>query len=446
MSSMSILMRLPPGAESGLAFTLPELERRLDELARRVRLGGAVGRCVTASSIHVHDVPTRPRAVRIRPKSMDAGKADEGRTRELLSSIHRENAAAPIVGSDAQGAFLGSSLDVLMGEALPLVVDANVLRDDIGYVCRAGKRTALLSATNARIFRMYCAQHVYDEVEEHAAAWAVEMRLDPDAYVSVWRENYVPLLRRVWTNAMESLLSPAERRRVDRLGLELDIDDVPSAVLALAMGAFFVSVDAAPHETVYGRRMSAAERCAWLPILHAGGDSAELQRLAAFTNAVPLLAAWGGSHVVRRLWGYSPLLVLGAGAAVSLFAMQFPRERYRAGWDVLVRGISVLSTHVYQPQYDALARFRSALPPFPSWDDLVEHLTRDGALARACLYRLSRSRSSPATAGKLAEELPELRIGQAPQRIGKVLRRYDCFFEPYRGLWQLGSPVQHIIR
>jgi len=367
----------------------------------------------------------------------------EDRTQQFLSSVHRENATAPIVGSDAMGAFFGSSLDVLLGEALPLVVDANVLRNDIGYVCRTGRRTTLLTATNARIFRLFCAQHVYDEVEEHAVEWATNMGLDPDAYLSAWRENYVPLVRRVCTEGMESLLSLAERRRVGRLQL-LDVDDVPSAVLALAMGAFFVSEDGAPHETVYERTLSAAERRAWLPILHAGGDSAELTRLVAFTGAVPTLTVMGGAYVARRLWTFSPLLLLGVVSLAALLAMRVPRDRYRAGGQAIFTTLSVLTTHVYQPQYEALERFRSALPPFPSWEDLVADLSRDAALARACLYRLARSRKSPMKARELADELPALGIGQAPQRVGKVLRRYECFFEPYRGIWQLGSPMRSV--
>ncbi len=343
------------------------------------------------------------------------------------------------------GAFLGHPLDVLLGEALPLVVDANVLRNDIGYVCRTGRLTTLLTGTNTRVFRLFCAQHVYDEVEEHAVEWAGEMGLEPDAYVSVWRENYVPLVRRVWTDAMESMLSPTERLRVDRLRSLLDIDDVPSAVLALATGAFFVSEDGNPHETVYGRKLSAGERRAWLLILHAGGDSAELTRLTGFTAAVPGFAFMGAAYVVQRLWAFSPTVLFGAAALTAALAMRVPRERYRAIGKAALTALSTLSTHVYEPQYEALKRFRSALPPFPSWDDLVRDLSRDAALARACMYCLARSRNSPMAARELADELPALGISQTPQRVGKVLHRYECFFEPYHGVWQLGSPA-HVIR
>jgi len=373
--------------------------------------------------------------------TLDPGDPED-RTREFLSNIHRENAAAPIVGSDAMGAFFGQSLDVLLGEALPLVVDANVLRNDIGYVCRTGRRTTLLTGTNTHIFRLFCAQHVYDEVEVHTVEWAAEMGLDPDSYVSVWRENYVPLVHRVWTDAMESVLSPTERLRVDRLRSLLDIDDVPSAVLALATGAFFVSEDGDPHETVYGRKLRAAERRAWLSILHAGGDSAELTRLTGFTAAIPTFAFMGGAYVVQRLWAFSPPALFGAAALTAALAVRVPRERYRAIGKAMLTALSTLSTHVYEPQYEALARFRSALPPFPLWGDLARDLSRDAALARACMYRLARSRQSPMAARVLADELPALGISQTPQRVGKVLHRYECFFEPYRGIWQLGSPVR----
>lgn len=151
-------------------------------------------------------------------------------TRQFLAERHRQNAAAPIGGADASGAFRESMLAVLFGDALPLVVDANVLRNDIGYVCRTGTRTALLSGANARTFRLYCARHVHDEVGKHAARWSEEMNLDPDLFLSVWRDNYVPLLRHVPTEGMETMLLPEERDRIERLRFSGDPDDGKSVV------------------------------------------------------------------------------------------------------------------------------------------------------------------------------------------------------------------------
>jgi hypothetical protein len=365
----------------------------------------------------------------------------QDRTRHYLTGVHRQNAALPIVGADEHGAFVESLLDALAGEALPIVVDANVLRNDIGYFCRHGRRTGLVTATNARIMRLYCAAHVFGEVEEHAARWAGEMGLGVDEYLAVWGENYVPLLRLVDTTGMEALLLPGERARIDRLGRFRDLDDVPSAVLALAMGAFFASEDGAPHEAVYDRQLTIEERAAWRTIVFTGGDSAELRRMISFTGIPPALAVWGGVALGRRLWAWSPFLLLGALALAGVLARRVPRERYRDAGQAAVAALSWLATHVHEPLLEAGEALRSALPAFPAWDTLVAGVSRDGALARACLYELARSRSSPMSARDLAGALPALGIGQAPPRVGQVLHRYGCFVEPYRGVWQLGSAI-----
>jgi hypothetical protein len=66
---------------------------------------------------------------------------------------------------------------------------------------------------------------------------------------------------------------------------------------------------------------------------------------------------------------------------------------------------------------------------------------RDAVLMRACLHKLARSRKSPMTVRELAADLPTLGIGQGEQRIRQTLRRNKCFFEPYKGRWQLGSAI-----
>jgi hypothetical protein len=45
------------------------------------------------------------------------------------------------------------------------------------------------------------------------------------------------------------------------------------------------------------------------------------------------------------------------------------------------------------------------------------------------------------TVRELAADLPTLGIGQGEQRIRQTLRRNKCFFEPYKGRWQLGSAI-----
>ncbi|WP_423783048.1 hypothetical protein [Ferrimicrobium acidiphilum] len=60
----------------------------------------------------------------------------------------------------------------------PIVVDANVLRNDILYSCRNDRRTSLVVATNAGFLRMFCAEHVIEEVDEHSQRWAREGGID----------------------------------------------------------------------------------------------------------------------------------------------------------------------------------------------------------------------------------------------------------------------------
>jgi len=360
---------------------------------------------------------------------------------DYLRDMHRQNAESMIVGAEANGTFIEPAISFLLAEALPVVVDANILRNDIAYAVRHGKRTVLVTATNARSLRLFCASHVYEEVERHADRWAEAMGLDPVEYRESWRQSYVPLLRRVSTDGMEAMLTPEEFTRIERLRVDRDVDDVPSAILALVIGAFFLSEDAAPHEAVHGRKMSAAERCAWLPVIRHGGDSAELYRMVAIATAVPVLGVTGALYAVRALWTRAPaLLFVGAALALTI-ATRVPRSRYAEAGSVALDVMTKFSTHVYEPYMQAVETFRGALPPFPGWDGLVEQTTREAALARACCYRLARSRRTPMTARELGRELPIPDIGRTPQHVGKVIRRYAAFFEPTYRRWQLGSSI-----
>jgi hypothetical protein len=87
------------------------------------------------------------------------------------------------------------------------------------------------------------------------------------------------------------------------------------------------------------------------------------------------------------------------------------------------------------------------LPPFPSWDELVDATSKDAALARASLYRLARSRQTPASSREIADDLPEIAgLGQTAARVGRVVRRYPSFCETQASefmAWQVGESSQH---
>ena len=71
--------------------------------------------------------------------------ASDDAARDFLRDAHRQNAAGAIVGTDETGAFVEPTITVLLADALPVVVDANVLRNDIAYAARNGRRTALIT-------------------------------------------------------------------------------------------------------------------------------------------------------------------------------------------------------------------------------------------------------------------------------------------------------------
>ncbi len=60
--------------------------------------------------------------------------------RGMVAGMHKYSAVAPIRFPGPQGAF---PADILLGPP-PVVLDANVLRDDIRRACRTGQRTVLV--------------------------------------------------------------------------------------------------------------------------------------------------------------------------------------------------------------------------------------------------------------------------------------------------------------
>ncbi len=88
--------------------------------------------------------------------------------RAALFDMHTRNSREPIRLPSLNGAF---PEDFLL-QPPPVVPDANRLRNDILYACRHGRRTVLVTAANAGLLRLFCAQHVVDEVVGHSAEWA----------------------------------------------------------------------------------------------------------------------------------------------------------------------------------------------------------------------------------------------------------------------------------
>lgn len=378
-----------------------------------------------------HDRKLEKVRMQSRPGAVDG-------TRGFLAEIHAQHAIAPVRYADTEGAFLESVIEAFFGDALPIVPDANVLRGNIGRACRDGRRTVLMTGANTGTFRLFCAAHVLEEVREHSERWALEMGIPYDDYVACWNQMLLPHLRLVDTSGLRELLAPGEVERVDALR---DRDDTPSATLALTLGAFYLTEDGPARLAVYGVDLEPDERRKWLEPLRCGGDAGELWKLILTATAVPTLAVTGLWNLGRWLYARSPWVLAAALGPAAFFAMKAKPESYRRLGAMLHDSAMYFAESVIVPYNESIARFNAMAPPTPSWEEITSTNPRDAVLMRACLHKLARSRKSPMSVRELAAELPTLGIGQGEQRVRHTLRGNRCFFEPYKGKWQIGYAI-----
>jgi hypothetical protein len=325
------------------------------------------------------------------------------------------------------------------------VVDANRLRNDIRRFCRTGQRTVLVTAANAGCIRLFCAQHVYDEVIEHSGEWTTTGPVTRNDFLRAWLLQYLPLIRVVPVGQEQlAWLDPPELARVRRLAEPgQDPDDVPSAVLALLLGAFFPSGDRKPLRAVYGGAdLSAHED--WASILMAGGDAGELASLTLAAN-LTALAGQGVTGGARRIAAAtSPWVLVAAALGAAWWYLSRPastRQRVTSvAGSVLARTLDTIA--VYREVQD---RFTSAAPKAPGWESLAASLAPEAVLGRACLHTLARSASCDLSAAGLAAELPRLGVAQGQAKVRQVLRG-GPFTEVWRGRWQAGHAALALMR
>ncbi len=127
--------------------------------------------------------------------------ADRMRIEAALAYVEEtleRSRSAEIVRPDQNGAFPGSRLHgLLRGESLLVVPDTNVLLCDIGHFFRTGRRTVLASAANNGALRLFCAQHVHEEVYRHSEEWAPKYGATRSEYLALWAREYLPLMRTI---------------------------------------------------------------------------------------------------------------------------------------------------------------------------------------------------------------------------------------------------------
>jgi hypothetical protein len=379
-----------------------------------------------------------PRPLRLAPTVRGADDFGQALRRALLDA-HRRSAKEPIVFPSAHGAFS----DSYFVPPPPVVPDASRLRNDILYACRNEQRTTLVTAANAGLFRLFCAQHVVDEVVEHSADWTDGSPVSRTAFLRRWVREYLPVIRVVRSDdeLLASLLSPDEATRIAALA-EHDLDDVPSATLALVLGAFYLSNDSPALRAVYGPEADLTEHGKWVEVLKAGGDAGELGRMFHAMVAMAVLLGGGLATGVKRVatalgpWGLVPL---GLGAALVVRRTS-EDTKHRLKSAAASAGTTLLEMcTAYQ---EVLTRFERTAPTVPGWEALAAANDPDAVLIRACLHTLARSPVSDRSAEELARQLPLLDVPQGEAKVRRVLRTHGCFFEVWRGRWQVGEVAE----
>jgi predicted nucleic acid-binding protein len=368
---------------------------------------------------------------------------DRTRIEAVLAHIdetHERNRSAEIVRPDPYGAFPGSWLNgLLRGESLLVVPDTHVLLGDIGRFFKTGRRTVLVSAANSGALRLFCAQHVHDEVYRHSEEWAPKYRATRSEYLDLLAREYLPLMRTIDGGDLPAdLLAPSERARIDALG---ESKDVPSVTLALALGAFYLTKDRAARRAAYVVDATPEDLDKWLDTIIDGGQADELEKMIVAALTVPGVAIGGAAWLAGSLAKTSPFVYLPLAGAAAYLLSRISAETYKK----VGRGLGEFGhflSEIYRPYAEALERFRAMAPPIPTWVELAETNDRKLVLARACLHRLARTPRSLMTAAELSREPWDVPVGHDAQLVRETLRAFGCFVEPSRGHWQVGHVVE----
>lgn len=358
-----------------------------------------------------------------------------GLLRGMVADIHKDSAVAPIRFPGSEGAF---PEDILLRPP-PVVVDANILRNDIRRACRTGQRTVLVSAANAGCIRLFCARHVYDEVIEHSGDWTASGPVTRYDFLRAWLLQYLPLIRVVpVADEHQAWLSPPELARVRRLAEPgQDPDDVPSAVLALLLGAFFLSEDGTPLRAVYGDADLSGHHN-WVDVLKAGGDAGQLGKTLTMAANLTILAGhalFTGARKVAAATSPWALVAVGLGAAGWYLSRPASTRQRAASAAMSVLACAAEAAAAYQAVRDQFASFA---PKSPGWESLAADLSPAAVLGRCCLHTLARSPRSDRSAEELATELPYLSVAQGEAKVRQALRDGGPFTEVWRGRWQAG--------
>lgn len=366
---------------------------------------------------------------------------------QALRTSHEHAATEPIHGPDEYGAFPSAWRPGPLDHTVPpVVIDANVLRNDLRYACEKDRRTVLVTAANSGAIRLFAASHVLDELVEYAELWALESAgVAPDQLKARWRSEYLPLIRVIEDRDLpQHLLDPGEVARVQTLE-EVDPDDIPSVTLALAIEAFYLSEDGPALRAVYGEKVDRTVHHGWLECLMAGGDAGQLGKLIFSAGALPMAAGAGLLAGARRIADrFSPwvLAALGIGLAGVLWARPpSTATRQKIGDAAVEFGFGLI--YAYSRYQAAYADFARMTPDVPGPEQLVASNHGDAVWTRLAMHHLARSPHGQMSAAELAESLPRAELNGNEAFVESALRA-GCFRESSPGRWQLGASAMPV--
>lgn len=357
--------------------------------------------------------------------------------RTAVMHMHKASSLEAIRYPSAEGAFPHD----ILHKPPPVVLDANRLRSDILRACRTNQRTVLVNAANGGLLRLFCAQHVIDEVAEHSGDWTIRGPVFQNDFMRKWLLEYLPLIRVIPPSEdYLALLTPPELARIRRLS-DQDPDDVPSAIIALLLQAFYLSNDRSALRAVYGDNADLSEHAEWVNALKVGGDAGELGKMLNLLANLTQLSITGIACGIKRLAAATSPWLLLIAAGIAIFRIMSASDEIRQ--KTKIAGLSMLTNigSALLMYREVQERFQRVVPVIPSWESMADTNPPGTILARACLHTLARSPMSPRSAEELAKEVPYIHVPQGEAKVRSVLRSIDCFTEIWRGRWQVGHVV-----
>jgi len=323
----------------------------------------------------------------------------------------------------------------------PVVVDANVLRNDALRSSRQPTPTILVNAARMGWVRLFCAEHVVDEVLRHGEEWASQAGLSADAGLEVFAATYRPLLAVVEVDDSIAL-TKAERARLDALDHgqpnECDPDDVPTALLAVHLGAVMLSQDKKVLRAVYGLDVDVDAYRSWVGLLSSAGASGLMEECLNVALTLAAVSGELGLTFARFLWKTAPALVAIGAGALAIAGLDMSTEARTK----IRRSVGSALGHAadfaiyYQSEKEIFDAVAAATPP---WDELASCNPTDDVLARACIRTIARAPTGALSAASVAEKLPSLPGAQSKDPVRRVLRSRYSFRPAGAGHWTVGA-------